>query len=482
MFFRSTLSTVSFLALASAAFAAPATEEGAARLTATFQTYFSATPGVVSVQPQGETYALTLDFAPLAAQLPDESGDVTVSPLVYQLTDNGDGTWRVTEDQAFAMTFSIPNVMQAEYTAERMVSDGIWDESLATFTRQTATMTGFEQQTVSYGPDGAELSRDNQRTESLTTDMTGKAGTSGGADMDMTYQATGITQTASLPMDPSAPPMQLSAKIDGYTGTFSAQGLRTHELLALGGWFVANPSAEAVKARQDEMRGLLGSSLPLFQSLTGDATLTNLTVDSPVGSFSAAAGSVVIDANGVVSDGRFREAITLEGVSIPAGLVPDWAVQLVPSAIKLDVAVTGFDAFAPVSAMVGAFDLTKPEPFEPGFEAQLLGMFMPRGAVDITLAPGELTGPIYNLTYQGAVSAGPGGMPTGTARITAQGLDKVQEELGKAPAEISGQFMMPMGMAMGLAKDEGGTLVWDLDFSQPGSFKVNGTDLMGGMQ
>ncbi len=35
-------------------------------------------------------------------------------------------------------------------------------------------------------------------------------------------------------------------------------------------------------------------------------------------------------------------------------------------------------------------------------------------------------------------------------------------------------------MARGLAKDQGdGTLVWEIDATQPGTFKVNGMDLMG---
>ena len=71
-------------------------------------------------------------------------------------------------------------------------------------------------------------------------------------------------------------------------------------------------------------------------------------------------------------------------------------------------------------------------------------------------------------------------MPTGTAKVTLAGADKLTAALGAAPAEIKGQAMMGFGMAQGLAKTEDGKLVWEIDATKSGSILVNGTSVMGG--
>lgn len=479
MFLRSSLCTVSFLALASAAQAAPATQEGAARLTASFQTYLGSTPGVVTVTPQGETYAVQLDAKPLAALLHADQGKVETSPLIYTLTDNGDGTWHVTEDQPLNIKIDVPGKMSVAYTADRMVSDGIWDERLPGFAKQTATITNFGSTTVEFGPDGKSLSTSTQTTKEMQIDTTGTAGATGGADVAVDYTANGVVQTMTLPSDPAAPPMTVEMTASGYVGSMKIGGLKSRDLLALAGWFVAHPSQEAIKTGQDELRGIATAALPVFGTLTGTMTANEVSVSTPAGPFGAASLDVTFDANGVVSAGRFREGIAVKGLTVPAGLVPDWAANLVPGEVGLDFTASGFDLDAPARMLLKSMDLTKPEAISPEVEAQLGALALPDGKIDITLSPGRAISPDYTLTYEGKMVAGPGVAPTGTARITAQGLDKVQEDLAKAPPEVSGQVAMPLAMAMGMAKNENGTLIWDIDASTPGSLKVNGLDMMG---
>lgn len=482
MYLRSSLCTVSFLALGTAAFAAPATPEGAARLTSSFQTYFTTTPGVVTVTPQGETYALKLDFAPLAAQIPADKAKVEVSALTYELTDNGDGTWGVTEDQSLNATIDIPGVSRTSYTFGKLTSEGVWDEKLGAFSSQKAEVTDMATDQVSYGPDGKEVSRSSDRTASIKTEVTGKPGADGGVDALIKYEMTGGTTALQMTVDPNQPPMQFTAAYESAHSEGTVTGLETHELYALLGWGVAHPSEAAVTGAQEELRGLLGAALPLFNALDADFTVSKLVVDTPVGTFGADQAVGVVGMNGITEDGRFREAVTLKGLSVPSGLIPPWATGLVPEEIGLDFTVTGYDLVHPAQTLLGAFDLTKPEPVPPELQGQLVGELLPKGSVDITLAPGSATSPVYSLTYEGQMTAGPGTMPTGTARITAKGLDKVQEQLASAPPEISGQVLMPLAMATGLAKKEGDTLVWEIDASQPGSLKINGNDLMGGAQ
>ncbi|MEO6299753.1 MAG: hypothetical protein ABIV25_06645, partial [Paracoccaceae bacterium] len=72
-------------------------------------------------------------------------------------------------------------------------------------------------------------------------------------------------------------------------------------------------------------------------------------------------------------------------------------------------------------------------------------------------------------------------VPTGTAKITLTGIDKLNAALANAPDDIKGQATMGIGMAQGMAKPgDNGALVWEIDASRPGSLSVNGTQMMGG--
>lgn len=152
---------VALLALGpvSAAWAVPATDEGAARLKGVFQTYFGGTEGVVTVTPKGETYDLVIDAKPLLAQIPDKTMKVEVGALTYHLTDNGDGTWSVSENQVMSWSVNVPGVME-QTASTKIESTGIWDEALPGFREQKAVMTGYTVNTTQYQPAPVPVSAD----------------------------------------------------------------------------------------------------------------------------------------------------------------------------------------------------------------------------------------------------------------------------------------------------------------------------------
>ena len=76
-----------------------------------------------------------------------------------------------------------------------------------------------------------------------------------------------------------------------------------------------------------------------------------------------------------------------------------------------------------------------------------------------------------------------GAPPTGTAKVTATGLETIQTALAAAPPEMGGQIAPILGIAQGMAKPGAeGELVWDLEMTPAGGMLVNGVDLMGGGQ
>lgn len=484
---RIILGAVPLVLLSGGAFA-QASPEGADRLARLFQSYLGTTPGVVAVVPEGDAYTLTLDLAPLVGLLPQEGLEgleVTSTPLAYRLEEQGGGLWRVTEDQAFTMSATVPGVTEFSLSYGSIVSEGIWDEALQSFTSYTAETGAMETRTVSYGPDGALLSDSSTRMAGSSYGFTGGPGAGGGVDGELTFSAEGYGQSMALPMAPGAPPMTIDITAETYEGNATVAGMRSGGMLDLLAFFVRTASPDAIAADQDELKTLLGEAIPLFDSVEGTVELGSLQATTPIGPIAAEAAVVDVDMAGVVAEGRFREAIRLSGVSIPPGLVPDWAAPLIPADAALDVAVTDFNLAAPAQTFIDAMDLTRSEPVDPAVSMQMLGQLLPDGAVTITLAPGSLVNDAYTVGFEGQMSAGPAAPPTGTARITADGIERVQEILGAAPPEVSGQALGMLGLAMGLSRPgEGGGVVWEIDASTPGRLLVNGTDMsaMFGMQ
>ena len=191
--------------------------------------------------------------------------------------------------------------------------------------------------------------------------------------------------------------------------------------------------------------------------------------------------AVEVEANGLVDDGLFREAFTLNGLSLPAGLVPEWAAQLVPTSLSLDFKASRFNLAAPAAILLETIDMVNPKPNTPEQDQALLAALLPDGVVDITLAPGTITSPLYTVTYDGVFSAGPATpMPVGKATVTATGMTAVEQALAAGPAEMTGQITPMLKMAESMAKPgENGALVWELESTATGGFLVNGTNMMG---
>ncbi|WP_449044648.1 hypothetical protein [Paracoccus versutus] len=490
MFARQGLVALLAICPVSAAWAVPATEEGAARLSGVFQTYFGGTEGVVAVTPQGESYELRIDPAPLLAQVPAEQAQVSVSALTYRLTDNGDGSWGVSEDQVLSWSVVVPRLFEQKGTT-RVESTGIWDEGLMSFREQTAVMTDYVIESVQYAPPpppGAEaapeqppaepevVSRDHQRTARMEVSLTGAPGKAGGVDQAMSFTAEGLEQSQEILMGPGGQPMTFQITAPGYEGSGQITGARTEGMLSLLAWFVAHPSEELIKGSQDGLRDKLAAAMPLWDDLSMDAVLHDLKIGSPLGEFGLASTKVTVGLSGATADGRLHERVALSGVTVPEGVLPPWVEPILPQEVTLDFTASGFDLAAPAKMLIEGFDLAAEEPFARLVPEQLQAALLPGGTADLKLAPSQIKGDGYQIDYRADIAAGPGAAPTGAALISATGLDKVEAALAAAPPEEAAQPLMMLRMARAMAKPgASGENVWDIQMPEGGGpFTVNG--------
>ncbi len=468
------------LILTGSAVFAEATEDGAARLTEVFQTYLGATDGVVSVEVDGDDYTLTLDAAPLSAMASAEGGSASLTPLVMTLTDNEDGTWDVSQDQAVSLAFTMPGAADVKQEIASLKTEGVFDEALMAFTSASGEMTGIKV-TEAITADGEAPMAVSMSVASATFEFTGVAGAAGGVDNTVATTLTGLSQNFVPPTETGMPPMQFTVTVESMTDSGKVDGLRPDAFYKTLAWFVANPDQPSMMANKAAMKTILSEGFPFFTMMSSNPIMKNVTVETPMGNVGIAELGIAIDLNGLVKDGKLREAFSISGLTLPEGVIPAWAVPILPQSASFDFQVTDFDAAAAATVALGLFDLAPGTEPDAAFNMAMIKALLPNGTVVVGLNPGAITGNGYELTYQGSMVAGPDmPVPTGKATITLTGIEKLQAAMAAAPDDIKGQAMMGVGMAQGMAKQEGDTLVWEIDASTPGSLSVNGTQMMGG--
>ncbi len=480
MRFPCVLATLPFTLCATFVWAEPATDAGAAALTAVLQTYLGASDGVVNVAVEGEVYGVTLDFAPLIAALPDAGTEALISPMQFQLADSGDGTWLMTQDQAFDLALKVPGQMDMTIKMGQWAGTGIFDENLQAFSTSSSKISELVATQTTIDPTLGET-KVAYSIASISYESTAVAAVEGGVDSTSTYALSTLDEVFTMPgMGDGAAPMEMTLAAETYTADARIRGLRPDAFYKLIAFFVANPSEAAILAQQDGLKTILRDGVPLFDHLISTGTATAITVGSPMGTFGLNEAGVIVETRGLVADGLFREAFTLSGLTTPVGLVPDWATQLVPASLSLDFKLSGFDLLAPLTLALDTVDFATGPADQAAFEGQLAMALMPKGVVDITMAPGSIAAPIYTLGYEGSMSAGAAALPLGNAKITLKGMADVLAVLAAAPPEMAGQAAPMLTMAEGMAKPgPDGALVWELEVTPAGGMLVNGVDMMG---
>lgn len=479
----SALALLPFTVWAGAALAEPASPEGAAALTTVMQTYLGAAPGVVTVAPEGDVYGVKIDFTPLLAKIPAAEIDASATPYEFKLEDQGDGTWKMTQDQAFDFSFKVPNEVDFSLNVANYKGEGVFDEGLQTFTSGSGTATDVSIKQMITAPEAGGNTDVSYHIDSVDLASTGAEGASDGVDSTSKITAKNISETFNLPpMGEGAPSMAITFKAETYSADTTLTSFRPDAFYKLVAFMVANPDAAAVSAKQDDLKAIIKDGVPFFDNLKSVGTMQNLSVETPMGMFGATAAGVEVEANGVVEDGKLREALSFDGLTIPAGIAPDWSADLIPTKLSLDFALTRFNLAAPMDMILTAMDLTKNPPMDESKSAELLAALLPDGAFDVTIAPGGVTAAAYGLTYEGNMSISPaGGMPVGKAKLTLSGIDKIQAALDKAPDDQKGQILPMLGMAQGMGQPgDNGELVWNLEATAEGAMMVNGMNMGGG--
>jgi hypothetical protein len=478
-YMHSKIAGIAFLLLATTSLpsvAAP-TDADAAKIQASLEAFFGKEANMVKVEPDGEIYKVIFDFANVIKGAKEAGMEITAPAMEFSLAPEGEGKWRVKHDSDYTVSGKMKDAVNFESTLAEFSIDAEFDEELGTFTSYTSTAKSMDlkEEIIDAGKGPANI---DLHVEDLSVEADATANDAGGMDAKITEQVGAILMKESMKIT-GAEPVAIQISAGKGTSEYNTTGMKFKELMAFADFMGKHSDKAVLQKDQLLYKTMLQGLIPGFLNLGGTGNIEKVQVTTPMGVVNLDKVTFGLDMNGVVKDGKFQEKVGIEGLSIPAGVVPPFAATMVPKDFNFDFTVSGYDANSAAIAYITAMDLSKDPIVPKELEGQLLMMLMPSGKVDITLGKTAVSNSLYNITAEASMSAGPAALPMGKAHITAKGIDEIMKAVQAAPPEANVQQGSALiVVAKGLAKtDSDGSLSWDVESTPDGKILVNGTDV-----
>jgi hypothetical protein len=473
------LFSLPILLCASSAAMAAASDQEADRLTKLFQSYLTAEPGVVTVKTDGEGYRVKLDFAPLAKKASDAGATFSITPFELALADKGGGKWDVSQDSPITYSLKVDNSVAADIKAESYTWNGIFDEKLNTFETASGEIKNMTVAETIDDPAQGKMAV-NATIKSAKIQQSATSNANGGADMKLSYVMDSLSETIVTSGNPEKgmPPFNVTLNAESVTYDATGQGFKVKSIFDLLSFLISHQSKDLIVKDQAALKTMLADAIPGFENLNGTVKFDKVTATTPIGPVGFDNISVMVDANGIVKDGKLRESVSFAGLSVPPAVIPPWATSLVPKNMTIDFTAGGFNLAEPAKLILENVDFSKEPPMASELDSKLTELFMPNGTATVALNPTSLSNDIYNISAEGSVVAGTAVVPSGKGTIKAKGLDDILKVIQSAPPEMglqSGTALIIAAKGMGKAESDG-TFTWNIESTGDGKVLINGID------
>jgi hypothetical protein len=469
------------LPLSAAAKDLPATPEGAQKLSAVFAAYLgkpaAGAPPAISVTPEGAHYAVAVDLASFAAPLKGSGFSIDPATVKYMLTEQDDGTWHVagaelppiaahTKDGAVAYNF-------AGYKF-----DGIFDPALAAFKsaqtgvdKMTAKVEALAvQETIASGPVRATQAATPAPNGAVSTTVHEEI-----ADLSVAGATTPDPAKAGADAKPDAFTFQLAkAAVD-----VGLDGAPVRKALDLWAFVVAHPSRPEIAANEPAFKDLLRAVVPADAKVAEKVDAQNIAVATQKGSFGLVSAKFSLAAALARGPkGSVEYHLAMDGLTLPAGLVPPPMHDLAPTAFDFGVKASGFDFADGADEAIDDLHFAGDGPLIAEADgAKILARMKGTAPLTVELLPSHVAAPQLDLSLEGLVHL-EGVRPSGTLKVRARNFDKTVAALKAVGPMASPQLIGFLALAKGLGKAEGdGELTWVAEYGSDGSIKINGLPL-----
>lgn len=483
---------------------APAgTTEGAAALRKSFAAYLTEIPfeqGLLRIEPDPAGQRITLspqNFLSGIAGFP-----VHFAPIAIVVSERPDGNWNVfsRDPIAISATGEIEGVAtHFQYDQATQLTKGVYSPALAAFTQAEGTA-----ERITNVQDDA-TTRSKAEIGKAKVEMTGRPGATGGVDIDIrqTYddwrQTSAFTppqppeETEATQSDPGTAPESAPAPIEiamaartieASAALRDGRTVAIRDLYALAvqhtGELATDPKTALAGPLGTQLKDAIGKVLPLWASLSGEATARDVTVSSLYGEFRFTEGRHAMRFTGIEDNAGFDMDVSVRGMRATSPLMPAWAASLVPEDMNFGLVMSGADLKTPASIALAEADFTQDPPLSPDAQARVSAAFDPMRIV-LQLKPSRLRSADLDVTASGDFAFREGA-PSANVTLEAAGLDKLIAKLQSAaqgePDLYQTVGMLQFAKGFGRAKGED-RMEWIVAAAADGSVTVNGTMVKG---
>ncbi|SOC04182.1 hypothetical protein SAMN05877809_103149 [Rhodobacter sp. JA431] len=446
-------------------------------------------PAVV-VTPAFDHYVLKIDLARVLPAKTDAAPvPFAISAYELDLMPLGEGQWQVSsapQDVTMQTNMVIPGQPEGavtDYVFKGVTFNGTYDETLR-FMRgwQTAyASVNMRQVQTLVSPRGQT---NKMEVTAVLSDYRAQTQVSEGPNgLDLTGQARvgSLSESFAMPSRSFGEPVPVVLEMAGLSGTTHIEGLRWNTLLpVLNKLQALYAEGKDLESEQQALAALMLPALPVLDQAATKADFSTLSLKVQDTSVKADSGTFEVEFS-TAGEG-LREAFEVTGVSVPAGVVPDWATALMPQTVRLDFGLEGFDLIGAAKlaledlAAGGTGDVPNP---------QMGAAMLPDGTMTLRLNPSRVTGADYalNANVMAQVDVEKNAPQALEAVISLSGMDAILTAMQQGPADVQQGAMGLMAMR-GLAKGApDGSLKWDIGLGEDGVPTVNGMSMgaLGGM-
>ena len=453
----------------------PATPDGAAKVQAFFdgflpQTTAGAAP-LVKVTPDGEDYLATIDLVAVNGVIKGVGGAASYDPatLAFRLFEQDDGKWRVVMDGLPKVVSHVRDMTSvAELRNYRQTI--VIDPAIAWFVGGNASADGGSvsakaptvDQTFDFGPLKADYTTSPGADGSVSSTVKEEIA-------DLGFKFSGISKDGGASVS-------TSGRMDKASFNVGVDGLKSRKLFDLLSFLSSHRTSLA--DHEAEVKDLLRPfAAPGLRFVEGGEA-TKFLISLPQGAVALSDVKLAMGASNAGPDSAIDATIVAEGLSLPVGLLPPTAGDLIPT--KIDVAMTlkGIDFAAAANQAIDAMHFGGDGPaISEADSAKVSTALIGAGPLKVVLAPSHVVAPALDLDMDGELRYAVG-KPAGATTVRMRGFDKTMEAVKALGPDMAQRALPALAMAKGLAKSESdGSLSWRIEVADDRSITINGIPL-----
>ena len=473
---RRRFAPASLAALALCAFPAfaadrPATPEGADALRALIAKYLPAAQAgaspLVTVTPEGADYLISADLSALNAILKETGVSYDPATIAYKAVEQDDGNWRLTMDSPPRIVFHSEKA-NGSVDLTNFRSTALLSPAIAWLLSGSASA---DKGTVEIQAPKGEQSID---FGAVQEDVTTKVGGDGSVSTlvkedisDIGFKATGVGKNDA--------PINITGRSDRALIDLGFEGFKSRKAFDLWGLLASHASRVDLAPHEAELKGLLrelaAPGLKFAEAIEAQKTL----VTASIGAIALADAKYRLGVTNAGPGSSIRLGVSAEGLSLPVGLVPPGAGDLIPSKIDVVAILKGVDLAAAANSWIDALSLQGDGPIitdedTDRVEAALLSA----GPIRIEFEPSHLVAPAVDADFSGVVRFDHG-KPATAMTVHMRGFDKTMAAVKALGPDVAAKVMPALALAKGLGKSESdGSLSWLVELGADRSMMVNG--------